>query len=247
MELIFNTCGELQWSPEGPVSQIHSPHLHDVRSFTVCSDAKEKMSDLLRSVQMLKRKWVAESNGKLLQPCFLSLRWKTCLWAELQPWYLSYSSSTERWSLNKWASEDRNIEEVRHKIKVSNHSATRLVRFWQKPNLCHCLQSVAIETTHSCQTGTFKPAGQVITLLWHACLSPVTIQTATPPISTGNIGKWLSEIFFGWKHYSSERPALGQNTLMIINIYIYIPVYKIIYSLPRKKVCIVCLEKFSLP
>ena len=21
-------CGEFRWSPEGPVSQIHSPHLH---------------------------------------------------------------------------------------------------------------------------------------------------------------------------------------------------------------------------
>lgn len=28
IELIFNTCGEFRWSPEGPLSQIHSPHLH---------------------------------------------------------------------------------------------------------------------------------------------------------------------------------------------------------------------------
>ena len=28
MELIFNPCGEFRWNPEGPVSQIHSPHLH---------------------------------------------------------------------------------------------------------------------------------------------------------------------------------------------------------------------------
>ena len=83
-----------------------------------------------------------------------------------------YSSSTERWSLNKCASEEWNIEEVRHKIKVSNHSATRLVRCWQKPSQGHCLQSVAIETTHSCQTGTFKPAVWVITLLYHSRLSP---------------------------------------------------------------------------
>ena len=32
---------------------------------------------------------------------------------------------------------------------------------------------------------------------------PITIGTARPPISTGNIGKWLSEIFFGWKNYNS--------------------------------------------
>ena len=28
IEFIFNLCGELRWSPEGPVSQIHSLHLH---------------------------------------------------------------------------------------------------------------------------------------------------------------------------------------------------------------------------
>ena len=28
IELIFNPYGEFRWSPEGPVSQIHSPHLH---------------------------------------------------------------------------------------------------------------------------------------------------------------------------------------------------------------------------
>ena len=57
MELIFNPCGEFRWSPEGPVSQIHSPHL--------LADAPGIFSDLLRSVQMLKRQWDAESNGKL--------------------------------------------------------------------------------------------------------------------------------------------------------------------------------------
>ena len=57
MELIFNPCGEFLASPEGPVSQIHTPHLH------VC--APGIFSDLLRSVQMLKREQGAESNGKL--------------------------------------------------------------------------------------------------------------------------------------------------------------------------------------
>ena len=65
MELIFNSCGEFRWSPEDPVSQIHSPHLH--------VDAPGIFSDFLRSVQMLKREWGAESNGKLSQPCFPSL------------------------------------------------------------------------------------------------------------------------------------------------------------------------------
>ena len=52
MELIFNPPGE-----EGPVSQIHSPDLHD--------GAPGIFAELLRYVQMLKREWGAESNGKL--------------------------------------------------------------------------------------------------------------------------------------------------------------------------------------
>ena len=45
MELIFNPCDEFRRSPEGPVSQIHSPHLSlwgpwDLfRFFKFCSDA----------------------------------------------------------------------------------------------------------------------------------------------------------------------------------------------------------------
>ena len=56
MELIFNPCGEFRWSPEGPVSQIHSPHL--------LVGAPGIFSDILRFVQMLKREWDTESNGK---------------------------------------------------------------------------------------------------------------------------------------------------------------------------------------
>ena len=40
------------------LAKIHSPHLHD--------GAPGIFSDLLRSVQILKREWGAESNGKLL-------------------------------------------------------------------------------------------------------------------------------------------------------------------------------------
>ena len=45
MELIFNSCGEFWWSPEGPVSQIHSPYLYVVPlgSFQICSDATERV------------------------------------------------------------------------------------------------------------------------------------------------------------------------------------------------------------
>ena len=56
MELIFNPCGIFQWSP---VSQIHSSHLY--------AGAPGIFSDLLMSVQTLKREWGAESNRKLLQ------------------------------------------------------------------------------------------------------------------------------------------------------------------------------------
>ena len=78
------------WSPEGPVSKIHSTRLH--------VGAPGNISDLLRSAQMLKRKWGAESNGKIphlfipskivtLVPEFA---FKTCLWTELQSWFLHF-------------------------------------------------------------------------------------------------------------------------------------------------------------
>ena len=37
-----------------------------------------------------------------LQPRFLSLQWKTCLWAELQPWCLSVQSRTCPWAEHWW-------------------------------------------------------------------------------------------------------------------------------------------------
>ena len=98
MELIFNPCGEFGWSPDGPFSQIHFPHLH--------VGAPGILSDLLMSVQILEREWGAESNRKLphlfipsktatLVPEFalktwlwaelpgcLGLQWKTCPWAK---------------------------------------------------------------------------------------------------------------------------------------------------------------------
>ena len=107
MTLIFNPCGEFRWSPEGPGSQMHSPHLH--------VGAPGIFSDLLRSVQMLKRDWGVEKNGKLLHlsipsktaawvsefvveylplsrtaAWFLSLQWRTCPWAEYS-WWCEYT------------------------------------------------------------------------------------------------------------------------------------------------------------
>ena len=55
--LIFNPCGEFRWNPEDPDIQIHSPHL--------LFGVPGIFSDLLRSFQMLKRDWDAESNGNL--------------------------------------------------------------------------------------------------------------------------------------------------------------------------------------
>ena len=102
MELIFNPCGEFRWSLEGPVSRNHSPHLQ--------ARAPGIFSDLLRSVQMLKTEWVWKAMGSYhtysslvkLQPRFLSLQWKTCLWAELQPWCLSLHWRTCPWVEHWW-------------------------------------------------------------------------------------------------------------------------------------------------
>ena len=113
---------------------------------------------------------------------------------------------------NKCASEKLNIAEVRHKIKVSNHSATRLVRFWQKPSQGHCLLSVAMDTTLRCQTETWQTCWMGDYFMTFSPLTPqppATTTTARPPISFGNIGKWLSEIFFGWKNYSCHH-SIGE-------------------------------------
>ena len=74
MELILNISpyGEFRRSSEGPVSQIHSPHLHVgvlgifFRSFKVFSDARER-----------ERERGAESNWKLQD---LSIPSKAAAW-----------------------------------------------------------------------------------------------------------------------------------------------------------------------
>ena len=48
MVIIFNPCGGFLLSPEGPASQIHSPHFHDrvpgiFQIFKAFSDAKERV------------------------------------------------------------------------------------------------------------------------------------------------------------------------------------------------------------
>ena len=102
MEPIFKPCGKFRRSPEGPLSQIHSPRLHVGAPWII--------SDLLRSVQMLKRVRLLKAMGSYrtypslikLQPGFLSLRWKTCLWEELQPWFLSLQWRTCPWAEHWW-------------------------------------------------------------------------------------------------------------------------------------------------
>ena len=103
MELIFNPCIEFRWSPEGLVSEIHSPHL--------LVGAPGIFSDLLTSVQMLKREsGVRKAMGSYrtysslvkLQPRFLSLQWKTCRWAEFQPWCLRLQWRTWPWAEHWW-------------------------------------------------------------------------------------------------------------------------------------------------
>ena len=80
MELIFNPYGEFQLSLEGPVSQIHSPHFHD--------GTPGIFSDLLRSVQTLKRSGVQKATGRYciysslvkLQPCSWVRGWRPAFW-----------------------------------------------------------------------------------------------------------------------------------------------------------------------
>ena len=83
MELVFNICCKFRWSLDDSVSQIHSPHHVGAHGI---------FSDLLRSVQVLKREWGAQSYEKLqrlfipskpatLVPAFAvkDLQWKAVL------------------------------------------------------------------------------------------------------------------------------------------------------------------------
>ena len=125
MELMFKPCGEFQWSPEGPVSQIHSPHLH--------GEASGIFPDLLWSIQMLKIVWSSKNNGKLphlfipskLQPWFLRLQWKICLWAELQFWFLSLQWNTCPWAEHSDDDDDDDDDDDYYcnKFEIKNFQA----------------------------------------------------------------------------------------------------------------------------
>ena len=101
MEFIFIPCGEFRWSREGRVSQIHSLRVH--------VGAPGIFSDLLRSVQMLKR----EICGKQRELLHLFIPSKTATlvpesavedlsWAELQPTFLHLQWRTYPWAEHSW-------------------------------------------------------------------------------------------------------------------------------------------------
>ena len=99
VELIFNPCGEFRWSPEGPVSQIHSPHLRvgapgffsDLLG--VCSDAKErvgcgnqgKLPHLFipgKTAALVLEFALEDLPSADMQLWFSCLQWRTCPWPE---------------------------------------------------------------------------------------------------------------------------------------------------------------------
>ena len=83
------------------------------------------------------------------------------------------------------ASEKRNVEEVRQKIKISNHSATRLVQNLAATNQSNCLLSIAMKTMLSCQTGTLESRwrGDYFVMARSPLTPqpPATIRTGRPP------------------------------------------------------------------
>ena len=98
------TDNEFRWSPEGPVSQINSLHLHvgapgiSLRSFKVCSDAKERVG--------CGKPWKANAPIQSLvklQSWFQSLRCKTCLWQNCS---LGYSACSEGPALRQNTDDD---------------------------------------------------------------------------------------------------------------------------------------------
>ena len=184
MELVFNPCGVFGWSPEGPVRQIHFPHLH--------VSAPGIFSDFLRSVHMPKREWDAESNRAYpslvkLQPGFLSLQWKTCLGAELRPWFLSLQWKTCRilwwlWDAREDLSVTKLLEHPPFKAGVSS------LRFgysmwdswwtnwsWDSP-ISHCLkfQSTAFSIIHYHLIHLCDGASDLVNR--HPCLSHTLIE-----------------------------------------------------------------------
>ena len=115
-DLVKNPDGSDYLSPIVNFGKVRRAQVAKSTLFTSTLVPLESFQIFLRSVQMLKREWGAESNGKLpnlfilseTATCFLSLRRKTCLWADLQPWCLS-----SQWKNCPWAepSDDDHIKD----------------------------------------------------------------------------------------------------------------------------------------
>ena len=79
MELVFNSCGEFRRSPEGPVSQIHFPRLQvdPLKYFQIFQGLfRYSRESVVQKATGSYRTYLSKVN---VQPCFLSLQWKTCL------------------------------------------------------------------------------------------------------------------------------------------------------------------------
>ena len=120
MELIFNPCGEFRWSSEGSVSQIYSPHLH--------VGALGIFSDLLRSVQMLKRDWVQKATGSY-RTYYIPIKTAALVpefavedltSAELLPRFPRLQWRTYPWAVH---SDDDNLHNVVYHIKQRNKTS----------------------------------------------------------------------------------------------------------------------------
>ena len=95
MELIFN--------PSGEFCEVRRTQLTKATLFTFTLVPLGSFQLLYGLFRCWTESGGVESNSTYsslvkLQPTFLSLKWKTCLWAELQPWCLSLQWRTCPWA-----------------------------------------------------------------------------------------------------------------------------------------------------
>ena len=93
--------------------------------------------------------YYTESNGKLphlfipvkLQPWFLSLRLKTCLWAELQPWCLSLRRKTCPWAEHSDDDDDDILIFIGWFISLLKYWCAHLIK-WATSRHCDILSFI---------------------------------------------------------------------------------------------------------